>query len=290
MLSPSSGYNARSLLPELALGYDWIYDRFSGGQRAAFQALLETLADWVWPETNPTRVNGWGVTGGQDNFYHGFMFTWTVGLALYGDSSKAAGYINRGLARFTDVVRPNLLDTYAAGGFMPDGTNYGTGAAQHILMYLLAHQTATGQALLEIDWTRDLGLAYLYLTTPSLDRMYLWGDQPRVATAPLSDYHRASMLMLLSVLVDPYRGYVKHWLDTVTPAPMEFDWHQWLEFLFYRPDVAAVDYTAALSKGYYAPGAGWSTSRSGWASRTFTWGWWPGRSRTGTGTWRRTGS
>ena len=56
-----------SLLPELALGYDWIYDRFSGGQRAAFQALLETLADWVWPETNPTRVNGWGVTGGQDN-------------------------------------------------------------------------------------------------------------------------------------------------------------------------------------------------------------------------------
>src|SRR5207249_21264 len=49
-------YYTRSVLPAMAIGYDWCYDRLSPAQRAAFRAQMEQWADAVWPETNPARV------------------------------------------------------------------------------------------------------------------------------------------------------------------------------------------------------------------------------------------
>src|SRR5712691_6627689 len=49
-IARDSGYDTRSLLPDLALGYDWCYDRLSPDQRAQLQSRMEAWADWVWPQ------------------------------------------------------------------------------------------------------------------------------------------------------------------------------------------------------------------------------------------------
>ena len=48
-----------NLLPGMAVGYDWCYNRLTPTQRAQFQTQMEQWADWVWPETNPTRATAW---------------------------------------------------------------------------------------------------------------------------------------------------------------------------------------------------------------------------------------
>jgi hypothetical protein len=148
-----------------------------------------------------------------------------------------------------------------------EGTNYGTGSTRSIFWYLAAHATATGQDLLNapgFSWAKDATVSKLYLTAPTLDRVYPGGDQPRESGAPLSDYDRGSMLIAQSSLDPTTAGYARWWLDHVKPNPDEWRFTQWEEFLWYRDDVTAIDYTQTLRTGYWSPGAGWLTSRSSW--------------------------
>jgi hypothetical protein len=261
------GYDVRYVLPDVAITYDWCYDRLTPAQRAAFRVQLEAWSDWVWPETNPSRATGWSVHNPGDNFYHGFMMTWVVGLALYGDSPKAQGYIDVARTHWLTEARP-YLEKYGAGGYFLEGTSYGTETLFRIFWYLQAHATATGEDLFDTPrfrWPREAILNQLYVTCPTLERMYPGGDQTRDAGAPLSDYGRSSALVSLWALDPTTAGYAKWWLDHITPNGNDFRWFAWEECLWYRDELPAVDYTAALPTGYLAAGSGWMSSRGSWA-------------------------
>jgi uncharacterized protein DUF4962 len=265
-VTADQGYGARSVLPAMAVGYDWCYDRMTPEQRAAFRLQMEQWADWVWPETNPVRATGWAVRAPGDNYFHGFMMTWLVGLALYGDSDKAPGYIDLARQRWQEQVRP-YLERFGAGGYPMEGTSYGAGSLFRIFWYLAAHSTATDEDLFQapgFNWPREAITAKLYLTTPTLDRVYPGGDQARDSQAHLSDYDRGAFLVALSHLDGTTAGYAKWWLDHIAPDRNRWAFTRWEEFLWYREGVTPVDYTQALSTAYLAPGAGWMTSRSGW--------------------------
>src|SRR5262249_61768105 len=118
------GYAVRNVLSDVSIAYDWCYGRLTPTLRSRFRAQLEEWADWVWPETNPSRVGGWSVENPGDNFYHGFMMTWLVGLALSGDSPKAQAYIDVALKRWNTQARP-FMENYQPGGYMLEGTSYG---------------------------------------------------------------------------------------------------------------------------------------------------------------------
>jgi hypothetical protein len=113
-ITGDSGYQVRVVLPAMAVGYDWCYDRLTPAQRAQFQTQMEQWADWVWPETNPARATAWAVDNPGNNYYHGFMMTWLVGLALAGDSPKAIGYIDLARQKWLTAVQP-YLNTTGAG-------------------------------------------------------------------------------------------------------------------------------------------------------------------------------
>jgi hypothetical protein len=265
-ITGDSGYQTRVVLPAMAVGYDWCYDRLTPAQRARFRTQMEQWADWVWPETNPARAHAWAVDAPGNNYYHGFMMTWLIGLALAGDSAKAGGYIDLARQKWLTAVEP-YLNTTGAGGYLLEGTNYGTGSTRAIFWYLSAHASATGEDLVNapgFTWARDAILSKLYQTTPERDRVYPGGDQARDSTAPLSDYDRGSMLVSLSSLDPTTVGYAKWWLDNTRPNQDQWRFTQWEEFLWYLDDVTAVDYTQALRPGYWSQGAGWMTSRSGW--------------------------
>jgi hypothetical protein len=267
-ISYDAGYGTRTVLPAMAIGYDWCYDRMTAAQRTRFRTQMETWADWTWPETNPARATAWGVRLVGNNYYHGFMSTWLIGLALSGDSAKAAGYINAAKNRWHTEVRP-YLDRYAEGGYLLEGTNYGTGSMFRIYQYLAAHLTATGEDLLNVGgftWPRQAVIAKLYLTAPSMNRNYPGGDQSRSSSALMGDADRAGIMAALAYvnLDSTTAGYGRWWLDRIKPNPIQSRADKWMEFLWYPESTTPVDYTRSLPTGYLAGGSGFMTSRSDW--------------------------
>jgi hypothetical protein len=133
--------------------------------------------------------------------------------------------------------------------------------------YLAAHSTATDEDLMNapgFTWPREAVLAKLYLTTPTMDRRYPGGDQARESEAHLCDYDRSGMLIAQGCLDPATAGYAKWWLDHITPNQNRWGFTRWEEFLWYRGDRTALDYTRHLPPAYQARGTGWMTSRTGW--------------------------
>src|SRR5262249_25569031 len=86
----------------------------------------------------------------------------------------------------------------------------------------------------------------------------------RDANAGLSDYTRSSALIAQWALDPTTAGYARWWLDHMTTLS-QFRWFEFQDFLWYRTEVPALDYTATLPTGSLASASGFMTSRSSWA-------------------------
>src|SRR5437764_2334507 len=163
-----SGYQCRNYFPSACLLYDWCYPALTPDQRNKLRADIEMCADWVWPETNPPRKNDWAIDNPLNNYFAGFLTTWMAGLALFGDSAKAQGYIDNARAKFATRFMPQLDSGPWKGGVSPEGTSYGVDFVRLILLCLEAENTAVGGGQV---WLGDpFVTAVLHLTTPSMDR------------------------------------------------------------------------------------------------------------------------
>ena len=261
-----NGYQCRNYFPTATIVYDWLYSVLTPTQRQQLQSDIETCADWVWPETNPSRIGAWGVNDPGSNYFHGFMFTWMAGLAMYGDSAKASGYINNAVTRWNSLVIP-YMSTGGSGGYLLDGTNYGTDSIGYMLWYLLAHMTSTGEDLINspsFTWMKDAMTCMLHITSPTRDRKYPGGDQAKNSGAPLMDNDRRVGLVSLSTISDRTAGYCRYWLDNINPSTSLQRASAWVEFLWYNNGVVPIDYTVDLPTYRLCPGAGLFSCRSGW--------------------------
>lgn len=265
-ISPDSGYPCRSVLSRCAVVFDWLKDEMLQTDRMTTITVMEAWGWWVWPETNPSRSTAWSINNPGDNYFHGFMMTWMIGLALLGESPRAQGLIDMAVARWNGLLK-DYLEQQGEGGYLLEGTNYGAGSMFRIFWYLWAHKTKTGVDLFPARrWTTQAVLCKLHLTTPRKDRIYPGGDQARISSAPLSDYDRSSMLVAMNAFGQPLAGYAKYWLNTISPNRDQFSFTQWEEFLWYDSLVDPMDYTKDLPLTYQCLGAGLLTSRTGWDS------------------------
>ena len=268
-ITGDSYYYTRTVLPSMAVGWDWCYARLSAAQRTAFRAQMEAWADAVWPETNPARAGAWGVNKPGSNYFHGFMMTWMIGLALLGESAKAQGYVDLAKSKWNSIVVPYLAQ-YGAGGYLLEGTNYGPDILEFIFSYLTAHRTATGEDFLNVPpgnfWAREALLAKLYLATPDYTHKAPWGDQSSNSHAPMAQADRASALIAMNYLDSTTAGMMRSYLDRIVLSRSAWRFADWQELLWYRPDVAPIDYTQTLPTGYQAVGAGWMAAMSGWGA------------------------
>jgi hypothetical protein len=265
VITRDSGYDTRNLFPTLALGYDWCYDRLTDDQKQRICRRLEQWVEWTWPDTNPARAGAWAVNNPGNNYWIGFLSTWMVGLALLGDSPKASGFISLAQQKWQQVGRP-YYDRYHKGGYPSEGTAYGKPGA--LLEVLAAHSTATDENLLDpatLAWVKEVAYCWMHVTAPSLRHIYPGGDQARISAAPTSEYDRLVGLLLLNFLTGPEAGYIKWWLDHITPSSMNaWKYYRWNEFLWYRDDVPALDYRRRIPTMHFAPGMGWVSVRSSW--------------------------
>jgi hypothetical protein len=252
-VSGDSGYQARNYFPAACVCLDWLSPWLSSAQRSTLIADIETCADWIWPETTPSRKGAWGVDDPGSNYYQSFMFTWLAGLALFGESGKAQGYLDNARRRWDTEVAP-YLNSLARGGVWPEGLGYGTGSTGFLLWYLLAHQSATGEDLIgATPWCTDAVTAMLQFTTPSLTEKAPIGD---LAAGPLNDYARRVMLAMSG-----HDGRCAAWLNRISPARNLQVLTRWEEFLWAPPTGIGPPPEPTF---FRAPGIGLISSRTDW--------------------------
>lgn len=96
-----------------AVIYDWCYGRLSADDRSL---LRQKMTYWV----DYAAAHDWlGYPG------HNYYFDWIrsegiSGLSLYGDDTKASGYLDDARSRYANDIVP-YLNTYGAGGYWEEG-------------------------------------------------------------------------------------------------------------------------------------------------------------------------
>jgi len=284
------GYVVRSIVPPLAVGYDWLYDRLSPQEKSAFAAKLQEWRDWytVYGAGNsgfPGGINNWNT-----NYACSEMLT---GLATFGDNPRAVECVNhavddyygkcfkpameRGAKRGYPVdhfnygknekkVAPDYpayaLQSGAKGGFPTESTSYGPESLAKILMTFEALKTATGKDYFrDCAYFEDAGRYMLNMTLPGLVGVFPYGEMSVQATGGgLND--RESNAMAVLVNNSPgLRGVIERWLRRGIGSLSHA--HPALGFLWYDPDTpeAAFD---TLPTDYLVEGNHFIFSRSDW--------------------------
>lgn len=224
-ISPDSFYQCRNYFVAAPIVYDWLNPWLSAVQKSQLQADIEACADAVWPETSPSRSSGWAVSDSLNNYFYGFMLTWIAGISLYGDSTKAQGYIDNARAKYNSLVLSAMLGPMA-GGVTPEGTGYGSVSVMELLQSTLAHQTATGEDLIGTNpWFSDVVSAMIHLTNPPMTEVAPFGD---LAAGPVNDTHRRVMLMMAG-----HDSRCKGWLDGCTPNVCTQRINAYADYLWY---------------------------------------------------------
>ncbi len=287
-LSGDEYYWFREGMPTMSAAYDWCYDQMTTAQRQKVATWLMDRADDVWPDTNPSRVNGWAINSAPNNYFYGFLMTWPAALAVLGDgtdtgvgnvsgSNRPLYHTNLGMSKYRNLVRP-FTDGWGKGGVFAESTNYDSVFRLGII--LDAYNTALGVDLaneIGFDFIHDSVQWRIHSTLPSMNIHYLLGDQPVSSYGYMNVYDRDRMTIPAAITNDvTARAYGKSWLDRIQPSTNSDYTDVTWEFLYYNEDVQSIDYTKVLPTSYFAPGPGILVKRSSWAPDATYWGIWAG--------------
>ncbi|MBS0421730.1 MAG: hypothetical protein JSR66_28735 [Proteobacteria bacterium] len=176
-------------MEELALTYDYAFDRLSSAQQQRWAAFAEQTLQNVWnPDSAswggvPHAWSGWAVCDPGDNYYYSFMRA----TMLWALASKSTTWLS-----FLQTNKfPLLIDYYAnlPGGGTREGTGYGT-ALHNLFENYIYWKDSTGEDLASLTpHTRETIDYWVNATVPTLDRFAPIGDQSRSSIPDLYDYH-----------------------------------------------------------------------------------------------------
>jgi hypothetical protein len=271
------GYPYRNTLPAISEGLDWCYAGLTVAQRQRTATWLMDAADWVWPESNPTRRGAWGVSAVTNNYYWGFMMTGPAALAAAGDdagrgpisgSDRATYHQQLALSHWNSVVLPYLTSD-GGGGAGLEGTGYDISG--RIAQFADAFQTA-GQAV-TTSWLAQAVQWHLHYTMPGGLYFAPLGDQARVSNAPMYIYNRETMLTTLAAANagSLLNAQAQRWLALIGQVPSALnDAGLATELLYYDPSAPVAADLSGLPTSYFAQGAGDFISRQSWTDPNAT--------------------
>jgi len=249
---------------DVAIVYDWCHDRLTAGEVITFTSFFNTWGDDQLADPGYTDVPGLGNYWPRYGYSFGLM-----GLASYGDNSRAQEWMDEFRhRRFRDVDRP-WLDRIAAGGGWPEGMIYDWIANMWRVEMIEGWRTATGEDLFEsTPWFRErLGYILMHRWPGVADN---YGDyyRPYVSTGDternrgsMANYGRIMALILIErypndALARQLQAYL-----AAPPANNSFSFLYAREFLWFNPDQPTAS-PGPLT--HYAAGTGTVFMRSGW--------------------------
>jgi hypothetical protein len=256
---------------DLALVYDWCFDRLTEAQRARWIAYANQAVWNVWNHEEARwgdavhPWSGWSIDNPSNNYYYSFLeATMLLGLATTGENDQAEAWIERfRTTKLDEQLRP-IFDRDLVGGGSREGTGYGTAMRRLFWLYDLWHGT-TGESLSRMNRHTYDSLAYLmHSTVPTLDRLAPIGDHARDSSAALFDYHRAYALVLMRLFAGDRLAEVGASFVRQSSVPEVGQYFMY--FYDFVHDDAAVEAEplAALSTTYHASGVGHVFTRSSW--------------------------
>jgi hypothetical protein len=280
-LMGDSEYGYRFNLPLVTMGLDWCYNGLTVAQRQQTATWLMNRADFVWPESNPSRAGAWGVADYEDNYYYGFMMTGPAALAAAGDDTgtgtisgadRPTYHQTLALGKWNNTVVP-FLASIGVGGGWTEGTNYGVGDTWYVGRFVDAFLTAG--APLDNTWFTAAVNWLMYTTMPGNTFKVPFGDQPRTSNAQLFTYDRLAMLDIVSAAkLDPTTAsQAQSWLNLIGEVPTsEIGVPSVLtdELLHYDPSQPAASDLSGLNKDYLARGDGAFIYRQSWIDASAT--------------------
>jgi len=176
-------------MEELALTYDYAFDRLTAAQQQRWAAFAEQTLHNLWNPTSaswggvPHSWSGWATCDPGDNYYFSFMRA----TMLWALASKSPVWLS-----FLQTSKfPLLIDYYARlpGGGTREGTGYGT-ALHNLFENYIYWKDSTGEDLASLTpHTRESIDYWVNATVPTLDRFAPIGDQSRESIPELYDYH-----------------------------------------------------------------------------------------------------
>lgn len=288
-----SGYPYRSDYPNVACGLDWAYDGLTQPQRENAATWLMDAADWVWGESNSSRVAGYGVNDPANNYFAGFCYTGLGAIAASGDDTSTVGYIeayagdddrplfhrNLVASKFTDDFVPVLEEAHptgdpmngpsgALGGQFAEGTAYGMASAWYMARIVDGYRTAGTPLAVQGFWA-DAVVAMMNITMPGFTYMVPIGDQARDSSAALYQYQRLAIQRYATIMAADadLAAQAHYWIGQVGQVPAGTgSTSQTLveETILYDPAASAATDLSALPLGFYADGAGLVVWRSSW--------------------------
>ncbi len=278
-LRSDQGYNYRSDLRKVTAALDWCRKGLSNAQRTQAATWLMNRADWVWPETNPSRTSGWGLWP-SSNYYWGFMYTGPAALAAAGSDTGSSPLSGRDrptfhkqliLDRWHSEAAP-FLSANGKGGAWREGTNYES--TERVA------QVVDGYATAGIDIThpflRESLLWRIHSTMPGGKYKALFGAQPRVSDAPtyLYDRHSALWAMTAASTGDDTDAMISYWLDMIGHVPSAIrggSSAMAAELLLFDPEISKATGTHMLPLMYHAEGPGFVVGRASWDGAGMAW-------------------
>jgi len=289
-LTDDDAYPYRYALPDMAAGLDWCYSAMTPAQRQQVATWMMDRADFVWPDSNPSRIGAWAVDDPADNYYPGFMQTWIAAIASYGDDTKTGTisgsnrplyHVNLALQKYNNVILP-WANGWGKGGMYAESTNYDILSVFRLAILLDGHKTATGQDLMNAttpgsSFLHDSLTYDLHSTVPGLDQFFPLGDQSRESMPELVPYNRMRALVAMAGTNDTnLAAQTKFWLDNINPNISTWsDTVAWEE-LYYNSASSSQDYRLSQPTDHFVSGPGIEFRRSDWTPTATYFGIWSG--------------
>jgi hypothetical protein len=247
-------------LDQLALTYDYGYDRLTTSQRQRWAALAEQALTNVW---HPDAAawggvahpwSGWSICDPGNNYHFSFLRA-TMLWALAGRNPVWLDFLQ------TQKFGP-LTDYYATltGGGSREGTGYGTALKDLFENYLYWLDSTNENLAALTTHTRETIDYWVHATVPTRDRFAPIGDQSRSSMTDLFDYQEN--LVHTAVVLSPGTPQARRgtwWLQNNSVDGVSQSFTLSGDLLPY-PDAPQVP-TALV---YHAVGAGALFARSSW--------------------------
>jgi hypothetical protein len=255
-----------NLIAELALTYDYGFDRLTASQRDRWARYADQAIFNVW---HPNQAawggvkhtwSGWSICDPGNNYHYSFLRA-TMFWALAKQDQALLNFLQT--QKF-----PPLIDYFAAlpGGGTREGTGYGT-ALNNLFENEIIWKASTSENLAGLSpHVRDTIDYWVHATVPTLDRFAPIGDLSRESIPNIYDYQENLVheAVVLSAGTDQAKRGV-WWLQNNSINGVSSEFNLQGDLLPY-PN-AAVAPTATV---YHATGAGMLFARSGWQT-TASW-------------------
>ncbi len=262
---------------DMAMVYDWCFDRVTEEQKARWVAWANQAVYNVWhPEEAQwggmaMPWSGWSIDDPVNNYYFSFLrATMLFGLATYAENPEAPALVD--FFRQTKI-QDQLVPAYSAqleGGGSREGTGYGVSMANLFRIYDIWEQS-TGERIADLTPHAQASISYLtHAIVPTLDRLAPIGDHARDSTASLFDYHRDYLLVLGALYPEADTTRAARTLLAQSSVPeMSQGFMSFSDFL-YDPAGLPTAPLASLYPAYYAAGTGHIFARTDWSAAA-TW-------------------